>query len=481
MQPRRLIVGLLTILAAIWLIRSEVSPTLAQNSASGNVQADSSDWQVQVGGNQGRNGRSANFGPTAPNLLWQGGTSTDYVHQAVTEGNIVVSDRTPDASDYANGSLIEARDLTTGALLWTKILPGDQDHAQLMGIHNGQVYASRAFNGKSNYIYALEATTGNIIWQSQDMIEVARGLNFADNGDLIIGIQFGLLRINRTSGARVWLMSRICPVSDTCGAAVFGDQAYIWEATFSGPRISVVDLVQGRKLYSGAPIIGGDIQQVLPFVGPDGTVYAPRTQQNPETDYLVAYTDTGKQLVEKWRSPLGYVPFASFGVGPDGSVYSYSRENEVVRLDPATGAVINRSLPMEMEYALSPQVAIDRAGVLYLSTGGYNDGVLYSFNPDLTVRWSESIPRISQSGVTLGQNNTLVVSGNGTDLRAYRTESISTPMPTLTASPTAIVTPTATATTTPTATAMPTSAPTATATATGGNEQRLLYVPIIVH
>jgi len=475
MQPRRLIAALLTILAAVWLVRSEVSPTLAQNGVSLLAQAASSDWPVQVGGNPARNGLSAAFGPTAPTLLWQGGTSTVYVHQAVIEGNIVVSDRTPNPGDYANGSLLEARNLTTGALLWTAKLPGDQEHVQLLGINNGQVYASRAFNGKSDNIYALDANTGGMLWKSADTIEVARGLNLAANGDLIIGKQNSLLRINQASGARVWSLSRPCPVSDTCGAAVFGERAYIWEATNSGPRIAVVDLDQGSKLYAGPPT-GGLVQQVLPFVGPDGTVYAPRTQNNPAVDYLIAYTDTGKELKEKWRSPLGYVPSASCGVGPDGSVYSYSRQQEVLRLDPHSGAVINRSDPLVTAYGLSGRMVIDAGGVIYLSNGGYNDGALFSFNPDLSLRWSVNIRFISLSGVSLGQNNVLVVSGDGTNLRAYRTESISTAVPTGTA------TATATATLTATETATPTTAPTALATATAANEQRwLLYAPIIVH
>jgi outer membrane protein assembly factor BamB len=497
MQPRRLIVVLLTILAGVWLARAEVSSTLAQHGASLLAQATSSDWPVQVGGNPARNGQSAAFGPTAPTLLWQGGTSTAYVHQAVIEGNIVVSDRTPNPGDYANGSLLEARNLTTGALLWTAKLPGAQEHVQLMGINNGQVYASRAFNGKSNNIYALDANTGGILWTSVDTIEVARGLNFAANGDLIIGKQNSLLRINQANGANVWSVSRSCPVSDTCGAAVFDKRAYVWEAAVGGPRIAVVDLDQGSKLYAGPPT-GGLTQQVLPFVGPDGTVYAPRTQNNTAVDYLIAYSDTGSELKEKWRSPLGFVPNASFGIGPDGSVYSYSRQQEVVRLDPNSGAVINRSVPLVTAYGLSGRMVIDAGGVIYMSNGGYDDGALFSFNPDLTVRWSVNIHYISLSGVSLGPNNVLVVSGNGTNLRAYRTDSISTAVPTLTASPTATVTPTATATTTPTATltatatttptatltatAMPTTAPTALATATApAPEQRwLLYLPIII-
>ncbi len=104
------------------------------------------------------------------------------------------------------------------------------------------------------------------------------------------------------------------------------------------PTIQVFDLDTGDFLYESPATYPGYVQQVAPFVGLDGTVYAPRTQNNPSTDYLIAYEDTGTSLVKKWESELGYVPFSSFSVGQDGSVYSYSRTGEIIRLDPKTAA-----------------------------------------------------------------------------------------------------------------------------------------------
>src|SRR5687767_8243422 len=116
MRRRRLVTLVLAILAGVGLA-AEISPTLAQDG-SPPAQAPPGHWNVLVGGNVGRNSLSPEFGPTAPRLLWAGGTPTLYVHQAVIEGNIVVSDRTQSHSDLANGSLIEARSLISGKLLW---------------------------------------------------------------------------------------------------------------------------------------------------------------------------------------------------------------------------------------------------------------------------------------------------------------------------------------------------------------------------
>jgi hypothetical protein len=193
----------------------------------------------------------------------------------------------------------------------------------------------------------------------------------------------------------------------------------MFEASASGPKGTAVDLATGAKLYSGPGIVGGFIQQVAPFVGPDGTVYAPRTQNNPLTDFLVAYDDTGAALVEKWRTPLGYCPFASFGVGPDGSVYSYSANKEVQRLDPANGNVIDTSAPIPAD-SFHPRVAVGADGTLFLTNGAFGNGRLYAFTPDLDESWSVPIGNVNVGGPALVDDGILVVGGTANMLNVYR-------------------------------------------------------------
>jgi hypothetical protein len=187
--------------------------------------------------------------------------------------------------------------------------------------------------------------------------------------------------------------------------------------------VSTFNLSTGQFLYSGPAIGGGFIQQLGLFVGPDGTVYAPRSQNNVATDFLVAFVDIDTGLVEKWRVPLGFVPFASFGVGTDGSVYSYTREKHVIRIDPETGAVIDSSEAIVADF-FQPRMAIDTAGTLFITNGGFSQGALYSFNPDLTTRWTVPITNVNIGGPAIGRNGTLVVCGVGTDVRAYRGASV---------------------------------------------------------
>src|SRR5262249_38048199 len=148
-----------------------------------------------------------------------------------------------------------------------------------------------------------------------------------------------ILRIDHTDGSTMWQTPRQCLSSDGCELAISGNRVYGWEAV-SGPGVihyvvGVYDADDGHRLYGSVPLRseGVGINQIGLFVAPDGTIYAP-TSVNSPGDALIALEDTGSALVEKWRFPLGYVPFATFAAGPDGTVYATSTDSEVVRLDP---------------------------------------------------------------------------------------------------------------------------------------------------
>jgi len=64
-------------------------------------------------------------------------------------------------------------------------------------------------------------------------------------------------------------------------------------------------------------------------------------------------------------------------------------------------------------------MAIDAQGFVFVTNGGFTGGALYSFNPDLTLRWSENITNVNVGGPAIGNNGTLIVCGTGTNVRAY--------------------------------------------------------------
>jgi len=165
-------------------------------------------------------------------------------------------------------------------------------------------------------------------------------------------------------------------------------------------------------------MIGFTLQNT-PFVGPDGTLYLSRTQNNPGTDFFYAFADTGSALVEKWHVDAGWSTTSEFGCAADGSVFMLDRSFRIQRLDPATGATLATSAAIASS-GPAPHLAVDRSGKVYVSNGGFSHGRLYSFNPDLTTRWSLPVANINQGGPALGADGTLVVAGIGTNVLALR-------------------------------------------------------------
>jgi len=429
MLCRRLTLRLVNVAAAFGLLAIQAVFLWTTPAAAAD------DWNTGAGGNASRDSFSSEQGPTAPDLLWQGSRPAIVAQQAAIEGDLVVMARIEDFT-IPTGTWIVAHDLHTGVERWAIQLPcefKDCWRSRLSAIRDGQVYATRAGNTNLDYLYALSPGDGSIIWRSKDLVDetTTESLAFTQEGDIIAANFNSLMRISRADGTTMWTNSRTCPTSNGCQAAVYGDRIYIFEASPNGPLISAFDADTGDALYSSPAIGGGFVQQVGPLVGPDGTVYAPRTQNNPVTDFFVAFDDTGSALVEKWRIPLGFVPFATFAIGPDGSVYMYQTpsdsELKMLRLDPANGSIVDESAIIRIDFPAVPRIAADRDGVIFFTNGGFSRGRLYSFNADLTQRWSVAIANVNVGGPAIGENGVLIVCGVGNDVRAFDTPEAGTP------------------------------------------------------
>lgn len=378
-------------------------------------------WNVCSGGNSSRNCLSAVAnGPTEADTLWQKEVDAVISWQTVIDGEIVVTCPVIDINDVLHGTLIVARDLSTGDTLWTKDLPVSFPETEwrnrVSSFKNGVVYATRSDNyNYRSYMYAIDASDGSMLWQSDSLIDEcgSESCSFTDDGNLIVGNLFDILCIDANTGETIWQTQRelAAPTSGGQEVTVYGNRGYYWVANYYGPRIWVINLETGENLYSSESVNGGLIQQICLFVGTDGTVYAPRNQGNPSTDFIVAYEDNGDTLLEKWRTPIGFIPFSTSGEGPDGSIYTYSSAGELIRLNPANGEILNTSIPILLEEINSPRMAIDKAGLIFVTNGGEN-GEIYSFNPDLTMRWNLNVGALYHSGPALADNGTLIISSS---------------------------------------------------------------------
>jgi outer membrane protein assembly factor BamB len=414
------------------------------------------DWS-NVGGNGRTNGMVDVVGPDGAegdNVLWQGGDLSFIAWHPVIEGRRVFMVRQIDfpPNPVPNDATIVAHDLDTGAVLWRADLPyepGDWT-TWIAGVKNGRVFAARSGNGGSvsSPLYCLDAATGQVLWSTagtpplfEDRYEVTggpyAGAVFADDGDIIIPSPRFIDRVDGQTGARVWSVPRVEQVWNSSGIAINGNALYVVDLKIgAGNRLTVrrFNATTGAFLYDG-PLMTGGLLENPPFIGPDGRIYISFAQNfNIQSDYLYSFTDEGDRIVQNWRtSANGGGAFSRWSVGRDGSVYSmewtgtqdFAAEGRLQRLDPATGEVIGQTAePITADY-MQIHMAVDQRGVLYVSNGnagGLGGGRLYSFNPDLSLRWSIPMPgNLNQGGPALGTDGTLVIASTDNNVFAFRT------------------------------------------------------------
>ena len=432
------------------IIRLAAAATLM---LAGSSLAQPQDWS-NLGGNGRMNGLVNVNGPDgvgASDLLWQGGPFSYIAWNPVIEGRRVFMVRQtafPQGTPPPNDATIYAMDLDTGAVLWTADLPfetGDWT-TWIAGVKSGRLFASRSGNGGSvdAPLYCLDAATGAVLWHTAGGTSVPRyqilagpstGAVFADDGDLIVPSWRWIERIDAVTGQLLWRTARVEQVGNTTGVVINGNAVYTADLV-TGNRIAVrkFDATTGASLYQGPSLAGGLLHNGL-YIGTDGRIYLPFSQNfSVSSDFLYSFTDTGTAIVQNWRtSSGGGGEYSRWGVGPDGSIYSMSwtgtqdnvASGTLQRLNPATGAVIaTHPAPITGDY-MQVHMAVDARGVIYLSNGtagGANGGRLYSFNPDLTLRWETPFDgNLNQGGPVLGTDGTLVVASTGTLVRAYRT------------------------------------------------------------
>jgi hypothetical protein len=386
---------------------------------------DGVDWS-NAGGNQKRNGLSDVKGPLSADLLWSGGRTSLISWLPVTEGNRLFVVRQAGWPGAAHDSPIVAMDLYTGEELWSVEIPYHTNDwtTWVGGVKNGQVYASRSGNGASvaDNLYALDVETGDTLWVSTVLIDAGPydGVVFASDGDPIVASFTDIWRFNNEDGSLVWHADRLGSVSGSCGGAAYQERFYVADAAPGGHIIVAYDMQTGQRLYE-SPVMTGFTLQNTPFVGPDGTIYLSRTQNNPVTDYFYAFTDTGTSLVEKWHRICAWTTFSEYAASADGAVYCILPGPCIGKLDAQTGDILAQSEVLEVEESyLSPHFAVDVTGTVFFSNGGFSEGKASVFTTDLTPLWNTTMTNINIGGPSLGNNGILLLCGTGTNIRAYQ-------------------------------------------------------------
>lgn len=383
------------------------------------------DW-TNSGGNAGRNGLTPEIGPTSAQVAWSGARNSLIAWLPVTEGDRVFTVRQAKwPYQQPNDAFVVAHNIVTGQELWSVVLPynsGDWT-PWIAGVRDGKVYCSRSGNGASvsARMHALDVVDGSTIWVSEAIQDAGPydGTVFAPNGDLLVGSFQDIWRIDAQDGSTVWHANRVGSVSSSCGGAIHGDAFYVADVVGGGHAIVRYDLATGARMYQ-SPTMPGFTLQNTPMVGPDGTIYLCRVQNNPSVDFFYAFTDTGSEFVQKWSIPSFWCTTAEFGIGPDGSVYMLVPGPRLARLDPQDGKILHQTAILSG--VTSAHIAVDADGKVFYSNSAFATGRLYSFDADLTPRWDLAVANINIGGPAIGRYGTLIVCGVGTDMRAYRTQ-----------------------------------------------------------
>ncbi len=401
-----------------------ITPVFASIGAVPTVRAD--DW-TNAGGGPGRNGLTTDLGPdSAADLLWSAGRASIIAWQPVIEGNRVFTVRQTGfpPEPASDESPVVAVDLNTGAELWFKNIPAASTDwtTWVAGASGGKVYVARSGNGASvkAKLYCLDAANGNILWTSADLIDAGAydGVVFAPNGDPVVASFRDIWRIRAADGTTAWRAARQGSVSGNCGGAIHGNAIYVADAVAGGTNIKKFNLTTGAFQYASQTLAGFTIQNT-PMVGADGTIYLSRVQNNVSVDFFYAINDSGSAMNVRWSKPAQWTTESEFAVGPDGSVFMMDPGNVIARRAAADGSLIASSAAIPADFS-QPRMAVDRDGRLFFSNGAFSNGRFYSFNANLTQRWSVAVPNINIGAPAIGKDGTLIVAGID-KLYAYRT------------------------------------------------------------
>ena len=185
----------------------------------------------------------------------------------------------------------------SGALRWsTEVTGGDANVASLSP--DNQVVYTPGVDG----IYAVDATTGAIIWKRTDIIEA----------------EFYTVTAVSPDGSRIYLGAGGDPGhSNNFYAlnAVDGSIAWVYEETES---------VDGLSGYMGGAIMGEN-----------GAIYVTNQQ-----GFLISLTDNGDSFIQNWKFNLGAEARQPAALAGNGYILQTSNTGVIHKIDLATGVEI---------------------------------------------------------------------------------------------------------------------------------------------
>ena len=344
----------------------------------------------------------------------------------------------------SNSNTFYALNATTGAVIW-KIYT-DSSVESSPAVVGGVIYVGLLWDGHNGYVEALNATNGALIWRfaTNSGIESSP---IVVNGVVYIGSYLGYIyALDATNGNLIW--------SYQTGSSTYSSPALVngvlYEGSYNGNLYAlnansgslIWTFQTGNQIYASPTLVNGTVY----FNADNGNVYAVRATDG--TEIWQAYIGSGNDHAD-----------GSPGVG-NGIVYVGAR-NGFYAFNATTGA--------QLWLFNSPYSARQTTGYVYSSPAvttsavyiGFCDGYVFALNP-----YSGQMIWAFQTGLYVFASPAIVngiVYVSSYDGNVYAIGSLNNaapnPTPAPTPKPTATPAPTATPTATPDATAAPTAAP----------------------
>jgi outer membrane protein assembly factor BamB len=206
-----------------------------------------------------------------------------------------------------------AYNATDGSLAWSGL---DDSFSAAPVFANGIVYAQ----GNQTALYALDETTGNIIWQDP---YAGSGAPAIVNGVLYAGTSNGVYALNPATGAVLWNF----PGVDAGSVSYANNNLYFNGVTVQNTSAVYSISLTGTLNWSTAI----SIAHYDPAVA-DGLLY-----QRLDNGSIDALNLTDGSIA--WTSPQGYI-FSSVPAAADGVLYMGDDNRNLDAINDATGAII---------------------------------------------------------------------------------------------------------------------------------------------
>lgn len=327
-----------------------------------------------AGEGEGLTGSTSAIGPIAPVIAWSAPETSRRTYAPIVSDGRVFVVREGGAS--AVGRIV-ALDLATGTELWRRTLPRPSAtirgrHA-ISGVRDGVVYATRSegfgcFAQGCSPVYALDAATGGLIWESSFRLVVlptAAG-GFSPDGHPIVAGLADLVCLDKATGALIWQQ---VGSGISTGVAVVGNTVTAFENLMAQIDMFRCDATTGVRLPA-TPDVTSFFEQFYPVVDAEQNVYIPLRSDFCDLagglGELQAYrpVPTG-DFPLRWTTSILCSPLTQLAIDRAGFLYTISAGARLRRHDPATGAVLLTSASLGADLR-SAKIIVDGAGFLYL-------------------------------------------------------------------------------------------------------------------